>query len=61
MQVKKLQLELDVEQQTGSQLGKEYVKAVYCHPAYITYMQSTSCKMLDWVKQKLESRLPGKI
>ena len=46
MQVKKQQLELDVEQQTGSKLGKEYVKAVYCHPAYLTYMQSTPCKML---------------
>ena len=54
-------LELDVEQQTGSKLGKEYVKAVYCHPAYITYMQSTSCEMLDWMKHKLESRLPGEI
>ena len=61
MQVKKLQLELDVEQQTGSQLGKEYVKAVYCHPAYITYMQSTSCKMPGWMKHKLESRLLGEI
>ena len=46
MQVKKQQLELDMEQQTGSKLGKEYVKAVYCHPAYLTYMQSTPCKML---------------
>ena len=46
MQVKKQQLELDVEQQTGSKLGKEYVKAVYCHPAYLTYMPSTPCKML---------------
>ena len=61
MQVKKQQLEPDMEQQTGSKLGKEYVKAVYCHPAYLTYMQSTSCKMLGWVKHKLESRLPGEI
>ena len=61
MQVRKQQLELDMEQQTGFKLGKEYVKALYCHPAYLTYMQSTSCKMLDWVKHKLESRLPGEI
>ena len=61
MQVKKQQLELDMEQQTGSKLGKEYVKAVYCHPAYLTYMQSTSCKMKGWMKHKLESRLPGEI
>ena len=60
MQVKKKQLELDLEQQTGSKLGK-YVKAVYCHPAYLTYMQSISCEMLDWIKQKLESRLPEEI
>ena len=51
MQVKKQQLELDVEQQTGSKTGKEYVKAVYCHRAYLTYMQSTSREMLDWMKQ----------
>ena len=57
MQVKKQQLELDMEQQTGSKLGKEYVKAVYCHPAYLTYMQSTACEMLGWMKHKLESRL----
>ena len=57
MQVKKQQLELYMEQ-TGSKLGKEYVKAVYCHPAYLTYMQSTSCEMPGWMKQ-LESRLPG--
>ena len=57
MQVKKHQLEPDMEQQTGSKLGKEYIKAVYCHPAYLTYMQNTSCKMLDWMKHKLESRL----
>ena len=50
-----------MEQQTGSKLGKEYVKAVYCHPAYLTYMQSTSYKMLGWMKQKLESRLSGEI
>ena len=50
MQVKEQQLELDMEQQTGSKLGKEYVKAVYCHPAYLTYMQSTSWEMLDWKK-----------
>ena len=59
MQVKKQQLELDVEQQTDSRLGKESVKAVYCHPAYLTYMQSTSCEMPGWMKHKLESRLPG--
>ena len=51
MQVKKQQLELDMEQQTGSKLGKEYVKAVYCHPAYLTYLQSTSCEMPDCLKQ----------
>ena len=61
MQVKKQQLELDVEQQTGSKLGKEYIKAAYCHPAYLTYMQSTSCKMPGWMKHKLELRLPGEI
>ena len=61
MQVKKQRLELDTEQQTGSKQGKEYVKAVYCHPAYLTYMQSTSREMLDWMKHKLESRLPGEI
>ena len=61
MQIKKQQLELDMEQQTSSKLGKESVKAVYCDPAYLTYMQSTSCKMLDWMKHKLESRLLGKI
>ena len=53
MQVKKQQLELDMEQQTGSKLGKECVKAVYSHPAYLTYMQNTSSKMLDWMKHKL--------
>ena len=61
MQVKKQQLELDIEQQTGSKSGKEYVKAVYCHPACLTYMQSASCEMLGWMKHKLESRLPGEI
>ena len=59
MQVKKQQLEPDMEQQTASKLGKEYIKAVYCHPAYLTYMQSTSCKMPGWMKHKLESRLLG--
>ena len=61
MQVKKQQLELDMEQQAGSKLRKEYIKAVYCHPAYLTYMQSTSCKMPGWMNHKLESRLPGEI
>ena len=61
MQVKKQQLELDMEQQTGSKSRKEYVKAVYCHPAYLTYMQSTPCKMVGWMKHKLESRLLGEI
>ena len=60
-QVKKHQLELDMEQQTGSKLVKEYVKVVYCHPAYLTYMRSTSWEMLGWRKHKLESRLPGEI
>ena len=54
-------LELDMEQQTDSKLGKEYVKAVYCHPAYLTYMQSTSCEMLGWINHRLESRLLGEI
>ena len=61
MQVKKQQLEPDMEQQTGSKLGREYVKAVYCHPAYLTYMQSTSCEMPGWTKHKLESGLLGEI
>ena len=61
MQVKKEQLELDTEQKTGSKSGKAYVKAVYYHPAYLMYMQSTSWEMLDWIKHKLESRLPGEI
>ena len=57
MQVKKQQLEVNMDQWTGSKLGKEYIKAVNCHPAYLTYMQSASCKILGWMKQKLESRL----
>ena len=61
MQVRKQQLELDMEQQTGSKLGKEYIKAVYYYPAYLTYMQSTSRKTLGWMKHKLESRLQGEI
>ena len=61
MQVRKQQLELDMEQQTGSKQEKEYVKAVYCHPVYLTYMQSTSREMLGWKKHKLESRLLGEI
>ena len=61
MQVKKQQLELDMEQQTGSKSRKEYVKSIYYHPAYLTYIQSTSFGMLGWMKHKLESRLPGEI
>ena len=61
MQVKKQQLESDTKQWTGSKLGKEYVKAVYCHPAYLTSMQNTSCEMPDWMNHKLESRLLGEI
>ena len=61
IQVKKQQLEPDMKQRTGSKLGKENVKAVYCHPAYLTYMQSTSWETLDWMKLKLESRLLGEI
>ena len=61
MQVKKQQLELDMEQQTGSKLSTEYIKVVYCHPAYLTYMQSTSCEMPGHMKPQLESRLPGEI
>ena len=56
---KKQQLEPNMEQWTGSKLGKKYIKAVYCHPAYLTYMQSTSCEMLGWIKHKMESRLLG--
>ena len=61
MQVKKQQLYLVIEQQTGSKSGKEYIKAVYCHAAYLSYMQSTSCEMPDWMKHKLESRFLGEI
>ena len=61
MQVKKQKLELGMEQWTDSKWGKEYIKAVYCHPAYLTYMQCTSCTILGWMKHKLESRLPGEI
>ena len=61
MKVKKQQLEMEMEQQTGSKLGKEYVKAAYCHLAYLTYMQSKSCEILSWMNHKLESRLPGEI
>ena len=61
MQVKKQQLEPDVEQQTGSKLGMEYVKAVYCHPAYLTYVQRTSWEMLGWMKYRLDSSLLGEI
>ena len=59
MQVKKQQLEPGMEQWTGSKLAKEYIKAICCHPAYLTYMQSTPCEILGWMKHKLESRLPG--
>ena len=61
MQIRKQLLELDMEQQTGSKLGKEYIKAVYCHLAYLTYKQSTSQEILSWKKHKLESRLLGEI
>ena len=61
MHVKKQQLELDMEQQTGSKLRKKYIKVVYCHLAYLASMQSTSCEILGWLKHKLESRLQGKI
>ena len=61
MQVRKQQLELGMGQRTGSKLGKEYVKAVYCNPVYLTYMQSTSCEMLGWMKPNLESRLSGEV
>ena len=61
MQAKKQQLEPDMKQQNGSTLGKEYIKVVYCHPAYVTYMQSTSCEMPGWMKHKLESSLLGEI
>ena len=61
MQIKNQQLELDMEQQTGSKSGKEYFKAVYCHPAYLTYIQNISCDMPGWMKHKLESRFLGEI
>ena len=63
MQVKKqqLEMEMEMEKRTGFKMGKEYVKAVYCHFVYLTYMQSTSCEMSGWMKHKLESRLPGEI
>ena len=61
MQVKKQQLELDMKQQTGSKSGKEYVKGVHCHPAYLTSMQSTSSEMSGWMKHRLELRLQGEI
>ena len=61
MQIKKQQLKPDMEQQTGSKLGKENIKAVYCHPSYLTYTQHISCEMLGWMKLKLESRLLGEI
>ena len=61
MQVKKQELELDMEKQTSSKSGNYFVMAVNWHPAYLTYMQNTSCEMLGWMKHKLESRLPGEI
>ena len=61
MQIKKQQLEPYMEQQTGSKLQKEYIKIVYCHPAYLTSMQSTSCEIPGWMKHKLESSLLGEI
>ena len=61
MQVKQQQLELDMEQQNGFKLEKKYIKALYCHPAYLIYMQIISCEILGWMKHKLESRLPGEI
>ena len=61
MQIKKQPLELDMDQQTDSKLGKEYIKTIYCHPVYLIHMQSTSCKILEWMKHKLESRLLGEI
>ena len=61
MQINKQQLELNMEQWTGSKVGKENVKAVYCHPAYLIYMHSTSCEMWGWMNHKLKSRLPGEI
>ena len=61
MHVEEQQLELDMEQLTGSKLGKEYVRAVYCHPAYLTYIQSTSGEMPGWMNHNLESKLPGEV
>ena len=61
MQVKKEQLELDMEKWTASKLEKEYIMTVYCHPTYLTSMKSISCKMTGWMKHKLESRLPGEM
>ena len=61
MKDKKQHLEPDMEKWTGSKLGKEHITAIYCHPACLTYMQSTSCEMLDWIKHKLESRFPEEI
>ena len=61
MQVRKQQLKPDMGKPTGSKLGREYIKAIYCHPAYLTHMQRISCEMLGWIKHKLESRLPGEI
>ena len=61
MQIRKQQLKLDMKQQSGSKLGKEFIKAVYCHPAYLTYKQSTSCETLGWMKHKLELRLLGEV
>ena len=61
MQVWKQQLQLDMEQQTGSKSRKEYIKTVYCHPAYLTYMQGTLCEMPGWMKWELESKLPGEM
>ena len=61
MQVKKQQLEMDMEQWTSSKLEKEYDTTVYCHPAYLTYVHSTSCEMLSWINHKLESSVPGKM
>ena len=61
MHVKKQQVEPDMDQGTGSKLGKEYIKAVYCHPAYLTYMQTILCEIPGWMKLKLESSLPGEI
>ena len=61
LQVRKQQVEPDIEQESSSKLGQEYVKAVYCPPAYLTYMQSTSCEMPSWMKHKLESKMQGEI